>query len=107
MTSVLPTFLDKLKQVFIVQYYLKKNKKLKYSKKILFMFCGEPLKGVHSVRLWGFAAFDVIGSLAVSFLLSYATGMNIILSILVVLLAGIVAHRYFHIRTTLDKFLFP
>lgn len=86
------------------------------------MFCayktlaGEPNKGIHAYRIGGVAAVDVIMTVIGAFIiyrvnksldimpLPYAE-FWIILCLLFAL--GIIAHRVFCVRTTVDKLLFP
>ena len=67
---------------------------------------GIPGKGVHTHFL-GIAVFDVILSILLAELLSYIFKWNIYLTLIAVFLTGIVLHRMFCVRTTVDKLLFP
>lgn len=68
---------------------------------------GKPGQGAHSVRVFGIAIVDVISVLFVGWLISYNFKYNIYLVLAVLFLLGIVAHRLFCVRTTVDKLLFP
>jgi hypothetical protein len=68
---------------------------------------GEPGKGIHSYRLFGFAIADVIMTIVGAFLISYFFKISFIKTMLVLFLTGIVLHRLFCVRTTVDKLLFP
>jgi len=68
---------------------------------------GEPGKGIHSYRLFGFAIADVIMTIIGAFLIAYFLKLSFIKTLLVLFLTGIVLHRLFCVRTTIDKLLFP
>ena len=79
------------------------------------MFCeyknifGEERKGAHSYRLFNIAIVDVIMTIISAYLIHYFIFPNIhFLKILLILfLLGIILHRLFCVRTTIDKLLFP
>ena len=77
------------------------------------MFCkykdllGVPNKGIHKYRVFDIAIVDVLLTVIGSFLIHISFPKNnffIILSL--VFLAGIICHRIFCVRTTIDKLLF-
>lgn len=68
---------------------------------------GEPGKGVHSYRIGGIAAVDLGLTILAAFIISFLFKTNFIVTLLVLLLLGIILHRIFCVRTTVDKFLFP
>ncbi len=55
----------------------------------------------------GVAWRDVLGTLVIGYLLALVFKWNVYYSILGFFLVGIALHRYYGVRTTLDKFLFP
>lgn len=69
---------------------------------------GKPNEGIHKYRLFNVAIIDVIFTIILAFLLNRyifkETKFIVILIILFIL--GIIAHRMFCIRTTIDKILF-
>ena len=76
---------------------------------------GEPNTGIHSIRLFNVAIFDVLATLlfAVIFhqvifvnLLNIGNTVKLWMVILVFYLLGILLHRLFCVRTTIDKLLF-
>jgi uncharacterized membrane protein YdfJ with MMPL/SSD domain len=67
---------------------------------------GEPHKGIHSYRLFGVAIADVLMTIIGAFLISYFFKFSFIKTLLILFLTGIVLHRLFCVRTTLDKLLF-
>jgi hypothetical protein len=70
-------------------------------------YLGEPGKGVHSYRLFGVAIMDVIMTLLGALLISYFSGYSFLYVAVALFLLGIVLHRLFCVRTTVDKLLFP
>jgi hypothetical protein len=67
---------------------------------------GIPSQGFHTHFL-GVAILDVIGSIIIAEILAHVFNWNIYLTLIAVFLTGIVLHRMFCVRTTLDKILFP
>lgn len=67
---------------------------------------GSPGKGVHT-HFMGVAWRDVVGTVVVGVVLAYLFKWNPVKTILVLFLLGIILHRLFNVRTTVDKFLFP
>jgi hypothetical protein len=67
---------------------------------------GEPGKSVHKHFL-GIAWVDVISTIIGAIFVSYVFKLDIWYSLLILFLLGIILHRLFCVRTTVDKFLFP
>jgi hypothetical protein len=68
---------------------------------------GEPGTGAHSYRFWNIAVVDVVLTILAGLILSWITGMSRVHSIITMFVLGIIAHRLFCVRTTVDKLLFP
>ena len=68
---------------------------------------GKPNTGIHSIRFMGIAIMDVIITLLGCFIISYYTKISFFKVSIVVFILGIIAHRLFCVRTTVDKLLFP
>jgi hypothetical protein len=68
---------------------------------------GEPNKGIHSYRLFGVAIADVIMTIIAAAIIAYFRKQSFISVLLFLFLLGIVLHRIFCVRTTIDKLLFP
>jgi uncharacterized membrane protein len=68
---------------------------------------GIPGKGVHSIRVFDIALIDVALTLVVGFIISYTWKYNIYVVLAILFLSGIILHRLFCVRTTVDKLLFP
>jgi hypothetical protein len=64
-------------------------------------------KGIHSYRLFGLAIFDVIMTITVAGLISYFFKISFIYTSVSLFILGIILHRLFCVRTTIDKLLFP
>jgi hypothetical protein len=68
---------------------------------------GKVGEGVHSYRIANIAVVDVISTIIVAFFLHYLFPAYKVLHIVIVLfLLGIVLHRIFCVRTTVDRLLF-
>jgi hypothetical protein len=68
---------------------------------------GEPKKGIHSYRLFGIAIVDVIETILGALLFSYIFNYSFLYTTIVFFIIGIILHRLFCVRTTVDKLLFP
>jgi hypothetical protein len=68
---------------------------------------GQPGKGIHSYRFMGVAIADVIMTLIGALLFSYFTGKSFLMVAAILFILGIILHRLFCVRTTIDKMLFP
>ena len=60
---------------------------------------GVPGEGVHSLRVFGLAIVDVLATIAVAYVMK--------IPVWLAFLIGIILHRMFCVRTTIDKLLFP
>jgi hypothetical protein len=68
---------------------------------------GEVGKGIHSYRIFNLAIADVIQTILLGIFISWLTKYSIYYTIPGAFILGIIAHRAFCVRTTVDKFLFP
>ena len=68
---------------------------------------GVPGQGVHSYRVGGFAIVDIILTFIGACILSLIFKQNYWVTLVAFFLLGIVLHRIFCVKTTLDKLLFP
>jgi hypothetical protein len=64
---------------------------------------GEENKGIHSYRLFNVAIVDVIGTIIIALLISRKHFIKILILLFIL---GIILHRLFCVRTTVDKLLF-
>ena len=68
---------------------------------------GEPGKGIHSYRLFGVAIADVTMTVIAAALISYFLKYSFITTLIILFILGIVLHKIFCVKTTIDKLLFP
>jgi hypothetical protein len=68
---------------------------------------GIPGKGIHSYRIFGIAVADVVMTIIAAFIISWLTKWNFKYTLIILFLLGIILHRAFCVRTTVDKLLFP
>ena len=75
---------------------------------------GKPGEGAHSIRIFNIAIIDVLATILLAItihqiILEQSLGIHYISIWLVIglcFLAGVIAHRVFCVRTTIDKLLF-
>lgn len=69
---------------------------------------GEPGKGVHSIRIFNIAVIDVLLTILLGFFIhkKFFPTKNIYVVILSMFVLGIIFHRLFCVKTTVDKILF-
>ncbi len=80
----------------------------------MFHFCkhkdifGKPGKGVHKYRIMNIAIVDVLATILLAKAIQYyiIPTYDIWLILLVCFIAGIIFHRVFCVKTTIDKLLF-
>lgn len=68
---------------------------------------GEPGKGVHSFRIHGIAIVDVLLTVLAALFFSFIWKTKFLNTLVILFILGIIAHRIFCVRTTVDKVLFP
>jgi hypothetical protein len=68
---------------------------------------GKPNTGIHSYRFMGVAIADVIMTLLGAMLISYFTKYSFLIVSVFLFILGIILHRLFCVKTTIDKLLFP
>lgn len=68
---------------------------------------GEPGKGPHSYRICNIAIVDVMLTFLLAFVITLITKMTFFRSCIISFISGIILHRLFCVRTTVDKLLFP
>jgi hypothetical protein len=68
---------------------------------------GEPGKGIHSYRFMGVAIMDVIMTIIGALIISFFIKKPFLIVVTVLFILGIILHRLFCVRTTIDKLLFP
>lgn len=68
---------------------------------------GKVGEGAHSLRFMSLAIVDVLVTILGSYLLSLIFRWNFWITLIVIFILGIILHRLFCVRTTLDKLIFP
>jgi hypothetical protein len=68
---------------------------------------GRPNEGGHSYRIFDIAVIDVIFTIIGAFLISHFFHLEIWKTLVGLFIIGIISHRLFCVRTTVDKLLFP
>jgi len=67
---------------------------------------GIPGKGIHSYRIFNIAIADVIMTIIGAYILSLIFKTPFIYTLIALFILGIILHRIFCVRTTIDKLLF-
>ena len=67
---------------------------------------GKPGKGIHSYRLFGVAIADVIMTLIAAYIIAYMFKIRFYYVAICLFILGIVLHRAFCVKTTIDTLLF-
>ena len=68
---------------------------------------GKVGEGPHSYRFFNIAIVDVLVTLLIAYLISYLASVPFLWATLATFILGIIFHRVFCVRTTVDKLLFP
>lgn len=68
---------------------------------------GIPKKGFHSYRFLDLAIFDVSMTIIAAYFISSFFKISFIYTTISFFVLGIILHRWFCVRTTIDKLLFP
>lgn len=68
---------------------------------------GVPGKGIHSYRVFNIAIADVIMTLIGAYIISRIFKISFLWTSVGLFITGIILHRLFCVKTTIDKFLFP
>ncbi len=91
--------------IFIINTFIENiiNKRLcKYKDEL-----GKPNEGVHSYRFLNLAIVDVIMTFFAALIISYFFNYSLLYTTVFLFGLGILLHRLFCVRTTIDKLLFP
>ena len=67
---------------------------------------GAPGTGAHAYRLFDIAVVDVVGTIVIGWCLAYFAGWSVWKTLAGAFLLGILFHRLFCVRTTVDKLIF-
>ena len=67
---------------------------------------GDPGKDVHSYRIFNIAIVDVLFTVIFAWLISLVFNTSFVYTLIILFLLGIIMHRLFCVRTTIDKLIF-
>ena len=67
---------------------------------------GKPDVGIHSYRIFNIAIADVIMTFIGAFIISYFLNISFVWTSIYLFILGIILHRIFCVKTTIDKLLF-
>jgi fatty acid desaturase len=68
---------------------------------------GKPGEGAHQYRIFNFAIVDTLLTVLLAFVIAYFSGVSFVYVVPFTFVLGIVVHRLFCVRTTVDRMLFP
>jgi hypothetical protein len=68
---------------------------------------GRPREGAHAYRLFDIAVVDVAATVLLALVIARLFGLSFWKSLVALFIIGIVSHRVFCVRTTVDKWVFP
>ena len=68
---------------------------------------GKPNSGLRSIRILDIAILDVLSLIIVGMLISNTFKIPLLYTIISLFILGIILHRLFCVRTTVDRLLFP
>jgi len=68
---------------------------------------GKPNTGMHSYRLFNIAVADVVMTIIGAYIFSWIFKFSFPITLAIFFLSGIIIHRLFCVRTTVDKLVFP
>jgi len=68
---------------------------------------GHPREGAHAYRIFDIAVVDVAATVVVAYVIARVVGFAFWKSLVALFIVGIISHRAFCVRTTVDKWVFP
>lgn len=68
---------------------------------------GKPNTGIHKYRIFNIAVLDVLVVIIFSYIISWIFRFPFLYTLGFMFILGIITHRIFCVRTTVDKLLFP
>ena len=68
---------------------------------------GKPGEGAHQYRIFNIAIVDTLLTVLLAFVIAYFSGITLKYVIPGTFILGIILHRLFCVRTTVDKLFFP
>ncbi len=77
------------------------------------MFCkykdifGKPGEGIHSIKIFNISVIDVLLTIFLAYIIqSFVPSFSFIFILIILFVFGILIHRLFCVKTTIDKLLF-
>lgn len=67
---------------------------------------GIPKEGLHKYRLFNIAIVDVILTILVALIITYFFNLNFINILLILFIIGIILHKLFCVKTTINNLIF-
>lgn len=67
---------------------------------------GRPREGAHAYRVFDIAVVDVAATVVVAYIIARVFGVAFWKSLVALFIVGIISHRAFCVRTTVDKWVF-
>jgi hypothetical protein len=67
---------------------------------------GVPGTGIHAFKIYGIAVWDTIMTIVGAFFIAWFANWSYLYTLIGLFIAGIVLHRLFCVRTTVDKIIF-
>ena len=67
---------------------------------------GKPNTGMHSIRIGNIAVADTLLTVLLAYAIAGAFNVSFYETLIVLFIVGVVCHRVFCVRTTVDKMLF-
>jgi hypothetical protein len=69
-------------------------------------FFGKPNTGLHSMRVFNIAIVDVLLTVLLAYLIANTIHTRFYVTLATLFISGIILHRIFCVKTTIDKLLF-
>jgi len=67
---------------------------------------GAPGTGIHSIRIFDLAVMDIVLTFVLAFIINKFIKQNYFIVLIACFVLGILLHRLFGVRTTIDKKIF-
>ena len=68
---------------------------------------GIPGEGIHAFKIFGISVWDTLITIACALIIAWIVEWSYWKTVIGVFLLGIIVHRLFCVRTTVDKMIFP
>lgn len=67
---------------------------------------GKPNTGLHSIRIFNIAIVDVLLTVLLAYIIANVFHTRFYMTLAILFISGIILHRMFCVKTTIDKLLF-